>query len=119
MADADRRIGPLIGATRLRLRFEFTDGDFALNVAGGEEGVNLSWSFSDDPGWSPKLLLRMTCGVGNRYLQGRESLAIAIARGQVRCRGESRAVMLYLPAARLICEPYRQVIESRYPELAV
>jgi len=103
----------------LRLRFEFTDGDFALNVAGGEQGVNLSWSFSDDPGWSPKLMLRMTCGVGNRYLQGRESLAIAIARGQVRHRGESRAAMLYLPAARLFCEPYRQVIQSRYPELTV
>ena len=81
--------------------------------------MNLSWSFSDDPGWSPKLVLRMTCGVGNRYLQGRESLAIAIARGQVRHRGEPRAAMLYLPAARLFCEPYRQVIQSRYPELAV
>ena len=64
-------------------------------------------------------MLRMTCGVGNRYLQGRESLAIAIARGQVDYRGESRAAMLYLPAARLFCEPYRQVIQSWYPELAV
>ena len=39
-----------------------------------------SWSFADDPGWSPKLVLRMTCAVANRYLHGRESLAIAIAR---------------------------------------
>ena len=43
----------------------------------------------------------MSAEVANRYLQGRESLAIAIARGQVRCRGESRAALAYLPAARL------------------
>ena len=35
--DADERLGPLLGATRLRMRFEFTDLDLALNVAAGEE----------------------------------------------------------------------------------
>ncbi len=120
LADADGRIGPVIGATRIRMRFEFTDCDLALNVAAEETGEhNLSWSFGDDPGWPPKLLLRMSCAVGNRYMQGRESLAIAIARGQVSCRGESRAALLYLPAARLISEPYRKVVESDFPDLAV
>ena len=41
----------------------------------------------------------MSAAVANRYLQGAQSLAIAIARGQVRCRGESR-VALSLPARR-------------------
>ena len=31
--DADDRVGPLIGATELRMRFEFTDIDLVLNVA--------------------------------------------------------------------------------------
>ncbi len=60
----------------------------------------------------------MSCDVANRYLQGRESLPIAIARGEVRCRGESRAAILYLPAAHLIFEPYREVVALQYPELA-
>lgn len=56
LADADGRIGPKIGATRIRMRFEFTDCDLALNVAAEETGErNLSWSFGDDPGWPPKL----------------------------------------------------------------
>jgi hypothetical protein len=117
-ADADERIGPVIGATRLRLRFEFPDCDLALNVAAAEGEHNLDWSFARDPGWMPKLELEMDAAVANRYLQGRESLAIAIARGQVRVRGESRTALLYLPAARLLCEPYRRVVEARYPELA-
>ena len=118
-ADADERIGPLIRATKLRLRFEFTDSDMALNLAAGAGDRNLTWSFADEPGWAPKLELEMGSGVANRYLQGRESLAIAIARGQVRVSGESRTALLYLPAARLLCEPYRRVVEADFPTLAV
>jgi len=116
--DADDRLGPLIGATRLRMRFEFTDLGMVLNVAAAEGGHNLAWSFADDPGWSSKLTLIMTSEVANRYLQGRESLAIAIARGQVSFEGDSRTALLYLPAARLIAEPYRRVVEADYPALA-
>lgn len=116
--DGDERLGPLLGATGLRMRFEFTDLDMALNVAAGQGGANLTWSFDEDPGWVPKLTLRMTSEVANRYLQGRESLAIAIARGQVRCRADSRTALHYLPAARLIIEPYRRVVEADYPALA-
>jgi hypothetical protein len=116
--DADDRLGPLIGATRLRMRFEFTDLDMALNVAGADGKRNITWSFADDPGWPPKLTLQMSSAVANRYLQGRESLAIGIARGQVRAQGDSRTALLYLPAARLICEPYRRVVEAEYPALA-
>ena len=116
-ADADQRIGPVIGATRLRLRFEFTDCDLALNVAAAEGDGNLTWSFDDDPGWAPKLMLEMDAAVANRYLQGRESLAIAIARGQVRVSGESRVALLYLPATRLLCDTYRRAVEADFPDL--
>lgn len=116
-ADADQRIGPVIGATRLRLRFEFTDCDLALNVAAADGGRNLTWSFDDDPGWAPKLVLAMDAAVANRYLQGRESLAIAIAHGQVRVRGESRIALLYLPAAGLLCDAYRRAVNADFPDL--
>jgi hypothetical protein len=116
--DADDRLGPLIGATRLRMRFEFTDLDMALNVAAADGERNITWSFAEDPGWPPKLTLTMSSAVANRYLQGRESLAIGLARGQVRAQGDSRTALLYLPAARLICEPYRRVVEAEYPALA-
>lgn len=117
-ADADPRIGPMIGATKLRLRLVFSDCGLALNIAASEGEHNLAWSFDEHPGWPPKLELEMDAAVANRYLQGSESLAIAIARGQVRVRGESRTALRYLPAARLLCEPYRQVVEAGYPALA-
>ena len=118
--DADERAGSLLRATGMRVRFFFPDIDSTLNVAAGEEpDDHLQWTFSDDVSWSPKLELTMDSDVANRYLQGRESLAVAIARGRVRCRGESRIALLYLPALRLICDPYKRVVSSRFPHLAV
>jgi hypothetical protein len=116
-AEGDDRVGPPICATKMRLRFVFADVGLELNIAALEGEQRLSWSFGSVT-WEPKLTLTMDSDVANRYLLGRESLAIAVARGQVRVRGDSRTALLYLPAARLICEPYRRVVESSFPALA-
>jgi hypothetical protein len=114
-AAADERIAPALCATKLRMRFEFTDLGLALNVAASDQ--TLEWIFGTAD-WQPKLTLAMTSEVANRYLLGQESLAIAIARGKVRVSGESRVALLYLPATRLLCEPYRRVVTSTFPVLA-
>ena len=117
LADSDERIGPRLAATKLRMRFRFPDSDLQLNIAAGEgDGRNLIWSFGEVD-WTPKLELTMESAVANRFLQGRESLAIAIARGRARYRGESHSALLGLPATRLLCEPYREVVRSDFPEL--
>lgn len=117
-AGRDDRIGPLICSTGIRLRFVFTDSDLQLNVSTSADDQRLRWSF-DEVSWEPKLTLEMATEVANRFLLGQESLAIALARRQVRVRGDSRTALLYLPATRLISEPYRRVVESGFPQLAV
>jgi hypothetical protein len=116
-ASADERLAPLLAAARIRMRFEFPDSGLALNVTTDPEQGGLRWSFGEDPGWHPELELAMDSAVANRYLQGRESLAIALARGQARFRGDSRAALVFLPATRLLCEPYRRIVEAEYPGL--
>jgi hypothetical protein len=117
IADADERIGPMIAATRLRMCLRFPDAGFVLHIAAGVDGDNIRWSFAEVD-WPAKVELIMDSVTANRYLQGRQSLAIAIARGQARYRGESRSALVGLPAARLLCEPYREVIRSEFPQLA-
>ena len=117
-ADSDERIGPLIAASGMRMRFEFTDSGLVLNIAAGaDEATNIRWTFAEVD-WPPKLELRMDTSTANRFLQGRESLAIAIARGRARCSGESGGALLGLPATRLLCEPYREVVRTEFPALA-
>ncbi len=60
----------------------------------------------------------MDSEAANRYLQGRESLAIGIARARVRCRGESRAALALPAGGALIGDRYRSVIEADFPALA-
>src|SRR4051794_11519063 len=118
--DADEKSGPLLRATGLRVRFDFPDLGMVLNVAASEEpGHHLRWEFSDAVDWEPKLNLSMDSQIANAYLQGKESLAIAIARGRVRWSGETRCALLYVPVLRLVAGPYRRLARREYPHLLV
>ena len=68
------------------MRVRFTDVDLALNVAAGERRTaTSSWSFGDERRVAAEARARDGLRESpTAILQGRESLAIAIARGQVR-----------------------------------
>jgi hypothetical protein len=118
--DADAKAGALLRAAGLRVRFRFPDLGMVLNVAPSEEpGRHLRWRFSDDVAWEPKLELVMDSEVANAYLQGTESLAIALARGRVRASGDTRCALLYVPALRLVVDSYRRHVRAEHPHLAV
>jgi hypothetical protein len=118
--NADESSGPLLRATGLRLRLRLPDAGLVLDIAASDASDRyLRWSFGGDVDWEPKLDLEMDSEVANAYLQGHESLAIAIAHRRVRCRCDSRAALRFLPAARLIAEPYKRIVASDYPHLAL
>jgi hypothetical protein len=118
--DEDETRGPVLRATGLRLRLRLIDAGLVVDIAAGDEpGRCLRWSFGGGAEWEPMLELEMDSEIANGFLQGRESLAIAIARRRVRCRGDSRAALLFLPAVKLISEPYRRIVASDYPHLAL
>ena len=116
--DRDSRAGPVLRASGLSLRLRVTDLDLTATVrASDEDGHHLRWSFDDaEPAG---LDLAMDARTANAYLQGKESLAIAIARGRVRCAGESRLALLFLPALRLVVEPYRRLVREAHPHLSL
>jgi hypothetical protein len=116
--EVDEAVGPLLRAAGVRTRFEFTDMDLALNVASAAvEDRNVDWDFAEAPPWEPNLTMAMESQVANRWLQGTESVAIAIARGRVRCAGEARSALFFLPAMTMACGPYRRLIAASYPHL--
>jgi hypothetical protein len=118
--EADETAGTLVRAAGPRLRIQITDRALVLNLAPSDDPQrNLRWRFDDDIDWEPRLRMWMDSATANRYLQGRESLAIAIARGRVRCEGDARTALLYVPAMRFLIEPYRRLVKERFPDLAV
>ena len=109
----DPRIGPH--------RLVFSDLGLVLEVTGSAEGgSSLDWKFAEAPSRDHLLTLEMGSGVANRYLQGKESVAIAVARRRIRvsCM-EARMALSFLPANRELIKRYREIIASDYPHLAV
>jgi len=119
--DADDLRGSALQAAGLRVRFEITDLDLVVRVRAAEPGSHhLAWAFAEDEdGVDSGLSLAMDSAMANGYLQGRESLAVAVARGRVRCSGDLRTTLVYLPALRLLMEPYRSWVERLHPHLAL
>ena len=119
IVDADDQLGSLFRASQARVRFDFTDFDLDLHVAAVVDDAEhcLRWSFARRAPWPPKLSFEMSSGTANAYMQGHDSLPILIARGKVRAHTDSRAALLFLPAARLLAKPYRDLIAAEYPHL--
>ncbi len=118
VVDADEQVGALLRAADLRLRLEFVDFGVVLNIVASEDPRrHVEWSFSDRDAAQAKLELSMSSEVANRWLQGVESIPIAIARGEITCSGDARCALLYLPAVKLFNEPYRELLRERHPHL--
>jgi hypothetical protein len=117
--DSDELSGPRFQASGMRVRFDLPDIAAAFELAAAEAGAHyLRWTFGAED-WAPRLRFRMDSDVANRFLQGRESLAIGVARGRVKVSGEPLCTLLYIPALKLLVEPYRHAIRQLLPKLAL
>ena len=117
--EGDARVGPVLKASRLRERLRLTDLGLTMRVSASSDPARfIDWSFASG-GEPAALSMSMDSGFANRWLQGRDSIAVAIARGQVRVSGDAGAALTHLPAMRLIAEHYLDVIRGEYPHLVV
>lgn len=117
--NGDERLGPLLQATRLQLAIVCPDVKGVVQVAASDEpGSYICWRFDRRGGQKPNLVLTMDSAVANEWLQGGESVPMAIAHRRMKCSGDARYALLYLPAVKLIAGPYRRLVRSQYPHLA-
>jgi hypothetical protein len=84
----------------------------------GEDG-HLRWVWSDDVDWEPKVRMTMSSETANKYFQGRENVAIAIARRRIRAGGDIKSALALMPIIKPLHPRYRRLVEAEYPHLAV
>jgi len=118
MMSEDPEMGPKLRDADVPQRFEFDDLDLVVNIraGGGEEG-NLHWEWTDDVDWDPKVKMKMSSEVANRYFQGKENVAMAIARRRIKTGGDVRAALSLIPITKPIYARYREMLEVEYPHL--
>lgn len=120
--DADPESGPRLRAAAAPLRVEVPELRFVLNVAPAEgRGGCLAWDFSQKAATEPRLVLRFSgAEVANRFLQGSENPAIALARGRAKLSiADAGAAVRFFPAAKPLLDRYRAEVADNYPHLLV
>jgi hypothetical protein len=119
MMDADPDMGPRLRDADVPQRFEFTDVDMVVNIraAAAGEDANLHWEWTDDVDWEPKVRMAMSSETANRYFQGKENVAVAIARRRIRSGGDVKAALSLIPVTKPIYARYRALVDAEYPHL--
>jgi hypothetical protein len=119
MMSTDPSMGPQLRAADVPQRFFFDDMDLVVNIRGtrdGEEG-NLIWGWTDDVDWEARVRMTMTSQVANRYFQGKENIAMAIARRRIKTGGDVKAALEIVPITKPIFARYRELVLRDYPHL--
>ena len=121
MMSEDPDMGPKLRDADVPQRFEFTDLDLVVNIraAGDGEDGNLHWEWTDDVGWEPRVKMAMSSETANRYFQGKENVAMALARRRIKSGGDVKAALSLIPITKPIYERYRELVAAEYPHLAV
>ena len=118
----DPEIGPRLRDADTPQRFEFTDFDLVVNIRAGlpaDGEANLVWQWSDDVSWEPKVKMAMASETANRYFQGKENVAMAIARRRIKASGDVKSALGLLPVLKPLYGRYRELVAADYPHLEV
>jgi hypothetical protein len=119
MMSTDPEMGPKLREAETPQRFEFPDLDLVVNItyADGDGEQNLRWEWTDDVAWEPEVKMTMDSDVANRYFQGRENVAMAIARRRIKTSGDVKKALKLIPITKPIYARYRELVEAEYPHL--
>ena len=115
----DPEMGPRLKEADTPQRFEFPDVDMVVNIRAAREGEegNLQWVWTDEIDWEPRVRMTMSSETANKYFQGKENVAMAIARRRIKAGGDVKAALALIPITKPVYPRYREMIEGEYPHL--
>jgi SCP-2 sterol transfer family len=115
----DPEMGPKLRAADTPQRFEFPDLDLVVNVAAAEggSGDNLVVDWSENVAWEPDVTMTMDSAVANRYFQGKENIAMAVARRRIKTSGNLKKALALVPVTKPVFGLYREMLQKDYPHL--
>jgi hypothetical protein len=115
----DPSMGPTLRDADVPQQLEFPDAGLVVNIRAAREGEegNLHWEWSKEVDWEPVVRMTMSMETANRYFQGKENVAMAIARRRIKVGGDVRAALEILPITKPVFERYLAMVRAEYPQL--
>jgi hypothetical protein len=119
MMDEDPQMGPALRDADVPQRWEFTDVDLVVNVRGARAGEpgNLHWEWGEGADWEPKVTMSMSSETANKYFQGKENVAFALARRRIKAGGDIGAALKLAPITKPVYARYEALVAAEYPHL--
>jgi hypothetical protein len=119
LMSSDPDMGPKLRDADTPQRWEFPDVELVVNVTAASEGsaANLRWEWSDDVAWEPEVVMTMDSDIANRYFQGKENIAMAVARRRIKTSGNVKKALALVPVTKPVFRLYREMLEREYPHL--
>ena len=119
MMSEDPEMGPRLRDADVPQRFEFEDVDMVVNIRAAEDGEDgcLYWVWTDDIDWKPKVKMAMSSETANKYFQGKENVAMAIARRRIKTSGNVKKALALIPITKPVYAMYRDYLEAEHPDL--
>lgn len=119
MMSEDPEMGPSLRDADVPQRFEFDDVDLVVNIRAARDGEpgNLVWEWTDDVDWESRVRMTMSSETAVKYFQGKENIAMAIARRRIKTGGDVKAALALIPITKPIYARFRAVVEAEYPHL--
>jgi hypothetical protein len=121
MMSEDEQMGPALRDADVPQRFDIPDMDAVINIRASRDGEdgNLHWEWTDDVDWEPKVKMEMSSETANKYFQGKENVAMAIARRRIKTGGDVKAALSIMPITKPVFDRYRAMVVDEYPHLTV
>jgi putative sterol carrier protein len=121
LMSTDPDMGPKLREAETPQRFEFPDLDLVVNVTYNDDDDStdgLKWEWSDDVAWDAEVTMVMSSEVANRYFQGKENIAMAIARRRIKTSGNVKKALAIIPITKPVFKQYADMVSRDYPHLA-
>lgn len=109
MLAADKRVGPKLLASNLKVKFNYKEPDTNIFVDLSGDTVQLSF---DDVVQKPDVEMTMKADTAHRFWQGRVSLVTALARREITARGPVPKILKLLPIIKPAYQMYGPYLES-------
>jgi len=120
LMSTDPDMGPKLRDAQTPQRFVFPDVDEVVNITYNDDessGGCLRWEWTDDVDWEAEVEMKMDSAVANKYFQGKENIAMAIARRRIKTSGDVKKALALVPITKPVFKQYRDMLEDEYPHL--
>lgn len=109
-ANSHPEVGPVLKASGITLRLDYTGPDSSITVLMKEPEIVVIEGEND---LAPDVRLAMSADNGNKFWRGEYNVAVGLAKGQVKAKGPVTQILKLVPLTKPLFPVYRELVSKK------